>query len=280
MAQINDAAAVKGQYARTAGLDTRISLHDKYSENKQPFGDWLLSQYDIPRGSRLLELGCGTAVMWRGHTDAVEGGELILSDLSEAMLDAARQNTGAPKNIRFERIDIQSIPYPDACFDIVIANMMLYHVPDLQKALGEVRRVLRPGGRFYCATFGEHGHNWHIARMLEEYGVSWQTGGPFTLQNGAAQLASFFPRVELVTREDALRVTDAADLADYVLSLTGISGGEKLSAEQLRALFEAKMTDGALRLPKEYGLFICSKTENGSSIPPECDIDATSASVI
>ena len=257
MAQINDTAGVKSQYARTTGLNTRISLHDKYSENRQPFGDWIVGHYVIPRGSRVLELGCGTGVMWRGHLDLVDGSELILSDFSQAMLDAARQNLGDQPNVRYERIDIQKIPYPDEFFHVVIANMMLYHAPDLDGAIREARRVLKPGGRFYCATFGEHGHNWHIAQMLAEYGVRWETAAPFTLQNGAARLSACFSHVERIDREDALRVTDAGDLADYVLSCVGISGLEGMTRERLSGIFQAKMTHGALRLPKEYGLFIC-----------------------
>ena len=257
MAQINDTAGVKGQYAQAGGLNTRISLHDKYSENKQPFGDWILAHYDIPRGSRVLELGCGTGVMWRGHLDLVEGSELVLSDFSEAMLNAARQNLGEQPNVRYTQIDIQDIPFPDRSFDAVIATMMLYHVPDLEKALREARRVLKPGGRFYCATFGERGHNWHIARMLESQGVRWETGAPFTLQNGAARLAGHFSHVQRFDREDALRVTDPGDLADYVLSCVGIAGLEGMTRQRLIDLFESHMADGALRLPKEYGMFVC-----------------------
>lgn len=50
-------------------------------------------------------------------------------------------------------IDIQNIPYEDNSFDLVIANMMLYHVPDLPRALAEVGRVLKPEGKLYTATF-------------------------------------------------------------------------------------------------------------------------------
>jgi len=63
------------------------------------------------------------------------------------MLDEAQQRlANVPSDFAFERIDVQAIPYNDASFDVVIANHMLYHVPDLPKALAEIRRVLRPGG--------------------------------------------------------------------------------------------------------------------------------------
>ncbi|WP_084767053.1 class I SAM-dependent methyltransferase [Clostridium nigeriense] len=48
-------------------------------------------------------------------------------------------------NVSFQQIDIQDINFPDETFDVIIANHMLYHIPDLQKALYEVKRVLKTG---------------------------------------------------------------------------------------------------------------------------------------
>ena len=68
---INDAATVKKQYATSTNLNKRISIHDKYSTNKQGFGNWIVSQYRLEPGMKVLELGCGTGSMWAGR------GELI-----------------------------------------------------------------------------------------------------------------------------------------------------------------------------------------------------------
>ena len=64
------------------------------------------------------------------------------------MVETVRAVYGGMPGVKAELIDIQQIPYPDGSFDTAIANFMLYHVPDLPRAIGEVRRVLRPGGRF------------------------------------------------------------------------------------------------------------------------------------
>lgn len=62
--------------------------------------------------------------------------------------------------------------------------MMLYHVPNMEKGLGEVRRVLKRGGCFYCATYGEHGIVEYISKILSVRGVEDNTNKNFTLQNG------------------------------------------------------------------------------------------------
>ena len=161
---IADKAVVKDQYATSARLETRISIHEKYSRNKQPFCEWIVSHYDLKPGEQALELGCGTGSMWHGVT-LPEGCHVVLTDLSAGMLETARQNT-AHLHAGYAVCDAMALPFADASFDVVIANMMLYHVPDIDRALGEIRRVLKPEGRFFAATFGEHGAVEAVLDML------------------------------------------------------------------------------------------------------------------
>ena len=157
-AGINDRATVKNQYRTADKLNTRISIHSKYSTNKQGFGNWITSQYQIRDGASVLELGCGTGDMWIGKNAIISRcNRFILSDFSEGMLNKAKEMLHNQTGIEYRQIDIQDIPFADHEFDVVIANMMLYHVPDLQKGLREVNRVLKEDGAFYCATYGEHG---------------------------------------------------------------------------------------------------------------------------
>jgi len=254
---INDKASVAKQYQTSANLSARISIHDKYSVNKQGFGNWITDQYEIEAGMRVLELGCGTGSMWVGKGDLVKKcGKLILSDFSEGMLEQTRETLKDIKGIEYQTIDIQNIPYGDHTFDIVIANMMLYHVPDLQKGLREVRRVLKEGGRFYCATFGENGIMEYIYGLLKDYGVQSQTNRAFTLQNGEKKLSQVFANVKRCDYPDALEVTNLDDMADYVYSLSGMSGMQDVSRETLLEVLAAHTVDGVLRVPKEYGMFI------------------------
>lgn len=258
MGAMNQKEAVQTQYQNAANLNTRISIHDKYSENKQGFGNWVISNYDIQPGMRVLELGCGSGFMWVGHEDVItKCAELILTDFSEGMLAMVRENVGAQANVTYKQVDIQEIPFEENSFDVVIANMMLYHVPDLQKGLAEVARVLKPGGRFYCATGGEYGVAQRAAELLKPYGMEYRYELSFSLQNGREQLVPYFSKVEMLEYIDALAVTDAQDLVDYVFSGITMAKACNLSKDEVKAVFEKNMVDGVLRLPKEVGMFVC-----------------------
>lgn len=257
MREINSVSAVKAQYADSANLTTRISIHDKYSVNRQGFGNWIVSHYHIEPGMRVLELGCGTGSMWRGHEDLVKAcGELILSDLSPGMLETAKVNVSGP-NVRHMVMDIQDIPFGGDSFDIVIANMMLYHVPDLTKALSQVRRVLKAGGVFYCATYGEHGILEYLSELLAEFGAQDRTNRSFTLRNGAGILKTVFSHVEKREYPDALAVTDLDDMVEYIFSLSSMTALSGIPRQTIKEALARHTINGVLTVPKEYGMFVC-----------------------
>lgn len=255
MAGINDSETVRKQYEDAGRLNTRISIHEKYSQNKLGFGNWIFFRYDIHPSDRILELGCGTGSMWKNKIDSLpEGVTLYLTDFSEGMSQAAKETLGERDNVNYGVVDIEDVPYESGSFDMVIANMMLYHVNDLDKGLSEVRRVLKDGGAFYCATFGENGIVPFTARLL---GVAEYTNKRFTLQNGSGILSGHFKNVTRLDYEDFLAVTDVNDLIDYIYSLEGMSDISKIGRDTLRTVLEKNMTDGVLKVPKEYGMFVC-----------------------
>ena len=254
---INDKASVEKQYGNSTNLNTRISIHDKYSTNKQGFGNWIYSHYEIEDGMTVLELGCGTGSMWVGKQDLIgKCGKLILSDFSEGMLSQTKETLKDCEGIDYKVIDIQNIPFEDGAFDVVIANMMLYHVPDLDKGLREVRRVLKADGKFYCATYGENGIMEYIGGLFAGYGVKSDPNYSFTLQNGAEKLSKVFAEVKRGDYKDGLEVTNLEDIADYVYSLSGMSGLREIPREKLLEVLQAHTVNGVLRVPKEYGMFV------------------------
>ncbi|MBR3873893.1 MAG: methyltransferase domain-containing protein [Clostridia bacterium] len=254
MPAINDRKTVEKQYENADGLKIRLELHRKYSLNQQPYAEWIAQHYHIQPGMRVLELGCGTAEIWKAPERYLpDNASLLLTDLSEGMLCTARSNVSPRANVSFAQVDIQAIPYADSSFDLVIANAMLYHVPDIDKALSEAMRVLKPGGRFICSTSGDHSiASW----LVEVLGADDARILPFSLQNGGAQLKRYFAKVERHIREDVLAVTDVRDLVAYVRSTASFAWVRNMPEHDLKILLNQQNVDGVIRIPKEYGLFI------------------------
>ncbi len=267
-AKIDDPQYVEQQYKDSANLDVRIALHQHFSVNQYGWNPWVFDHFDLPPVCRILELGCGPGSLWLENLERVPiGWEIILSDLSDGMVEKARQNLGKHSRFRFKVIDAQSIPYEDVDFDAVIANHMLYHLPDRMAALAEIRRILKPGGKFYASTIGDM-HLSEIADLLGAFDnelASWalwrNTADSFTLENGMAQLSPWFAGIKLYRYEDSLEVTEVDPLADYILS-----GRVDLPVEkqgQLRAFVarEMELRGGTFHVTKDSGLFVSVQKE-------------------
>lgn len=254
--------AVRRQYGDATRLSTRIRFQQTYSVNPYGFGPWLMDQYDFPANARVLEIGCGTGQMWIGQQPLIDGfAELMLTDFSEGMLQEAQKNLADIRGVQYRIADIQNLPFADASYDFVIANMMLYHVPDRMRAIAEVRRVLKPGGTFVCATYGEQGIVQYLKALLEGIVPMRSPSTNFTLQNGAEQLRTAFAEVERRDYPDYFLVDSAEALVSYLGSLTDmiISKGDSYSRGMLVAIMQSCIDHegGKLKIPKEYGTFVC-----------------------
>ena len=253
----NNSTAVKEQYKTSTGLDIRRSFHNKYSTNKQGYGNWIISNYEIFEGMTVLELGCGTGSNWMGHEDLLDTfGKLVLTDFSEGMLSTARENVGDRNNIEYLVADIQNLPFEDRSFDMIIANSMLYHVPDIKKGISEVRRVLKKDGAFYCATIGEHNFVEQLADWFRLGGENFNPNHNFTMQNGEELLRTAFSDIEAGFYQDSLHVTNIDDLVDYLRSLASLKALNDIPLEKLKAIITEHSVNGVVDLPKEYGMFI------------------------
>jgi SAM-dependent methyltransferase len=251
------------QYRNASNLSARALLHERFSTNPHPWFHWYFEQLALPESARVLELGCGPGWLWWENRARIRPGwEVVASDLSPGMLDEARRNLsslGRPP--RLECVDAQLIPFADASYDAVVANHMLYHVPDRGRAFAEIRRVLKADGCLYAATNGAR-HLREITQLVRA--VLPNTGAElvsmhaseFTLENGAAQLAPHFSDVRMVPYEDALRVTEVEPLLGYVLScpVRNALGAEQI--EQLRGLIVKQIAEqGCVHIEKAIGVF-------------------------
>ncbi|RZI77174.1 MAG: class I SAM-dependent methyltransferase [Variovorax sp.] len=118
----------------------------------------LLAAAALQPGERVLDVACGTGCVTLAAARAVgSGGRVLGVDLSGAMVDTARQQAAlqALPCVTFERMDAEQLALPDAGVDVVLCALGLMYMPDPERALREMRRVLRPGGRLVAAVWGE-----------------------------------------------------------------------------------------------------------------------------
>ncbi len=259
MPQFTDPAYLRSrQYGTAANLTARIQLHERFSLNPYGWHRWIFDRLALPKRCRLLELGCGPATLWVENRDRIPSGwQITLSDLSAGMVQEARQNlTGVFHPFHFAIADAQHLPFASGHLDVVIANHMLYHVPDRPQVFREIRRVLKQGGRLYASTVGE-GHMGELWTLIRRFDPSLDTGRgrlAFTLENGQEQLAPWFSRVTLHRYEDGLRVTEAEPLVAYVLSAVEMEGRQRAAfAHFVQQQLEEQ--GGRIQIRKETGLF-------------------------
>jgi ubiquinone/menaquinone biosynthesis C-methylase UbiE len=118
----------------------------------------LIARASLASGERVLDLACGSGLVAFRAKDAVgPHGQVVGVDLSGQMIDAARRRVEERKvrNASFERMDAEHLQLPDASFDVALCALGLMYMPDPERAVREIRRVLRPGGRMLVAVWGE-----------------------------------------------------------------------------------------------------------------------------
>ncbi len=252
------------QYKDSSNLNARVEIHKRFSTNPYGWFNWLFDVLlKLPADAKVLELGCGPAYLWKECADRIPAGwDITLSDLSAGMVDAAWRNlvvTG--RNFEFKEIDAQSIPFEDEVFDAVIANHMLYHVPDRKRALAEIKRVLKNGGVLFVTTVGEN-HMRELWNWIERASGGKQSMFTlsFILENGKEQLQEYFPRVELTRYRDSLQVTDLGIIMAYIRSMTSTADLEEGEFQSLeRELAEVIRKNGEILIQKDSGLFKAAK---------------------
>jgi ubiquinone/menaquinone biosynthesis C-methylase UbiE len=246
------------QYRNDANLTARINLHRRFSTNPISWNRWVFDQMRLPACARVLELGAGTGVLWGENRDRLPGGlELVFTDSSEGMLRAAREQLDGVPGVEFRQMDAARIPDGDRTFDVVIANHMLYHVPDRAAAFSQVVRVLRPSGRLYAATNGAS----HMEELDDLIGKPEKreliSTTKFSLESGAEQLTPFFGSVELRRHQNPLAVTDTSAVMAYVRSLPWDLSEHELTrvAEVIDGVIA---TTGAFGITRDSGMFLCA----------------------
>jgi len=206
---LTDSHGVTEQYASTDNLRTRAGVWGPGPEGVSPV-DVLRTLVVSSHPGRLIEVGCGRGQFARSVLDEAPSVDYVATDLSPAMVEATRA-LGVPAQVA----PADSLPFPDDSFDGGIAAWMLYHVPDLDGTLRELRRVIRDGGTLHVVTNGRE----HLADLLREAG-----GAPlvtqFMSENAAEVLGRHFDHVAQRDVGTWATFADHAAACDYLATFS------------------------------------------------------------
>ncbi len=258
----NQAHLLAKQYRSDKNLANRASLFANYTKKGEHFEEWhpwLYSHLVMPDDGKLLELGCGNASLWKSIFHRIPSGwDITLTDFSEGMLDSAKENLGdMQERFSFQVMDIQDIAIEDHTMDVVVAHHMLYHVPDIDKAISEVHRVLKQAGYFYSATNGD-AHMQELIELINKHRAA-KDGGykiPFTLENGESFLSKKFDFTGLAERQTEVLVDAVEPLVAYVMSTEQLMPDDDKLEDFIAEVSEHIAEHGHFRITPSSGLFI------------------------
>jgi SAM-dependent methyltransferase len=254
------------QYRDPTNLNARIALHARFARADEPWYPWLSDRVDWPEGGDVLEVGCGPGLFWASIAALLPHLRLTLTDLSEGMLDAARSVVDPIESIELvatRACDAQDLPFPDSSFDVVVANHMLYHVPQPARAAAEFARVLRPDGVLLAATNGPN--HLDVIADISRHVFGWSSldfvDRRFGRSNGGAILGTAFGDVVWHPHPGRLVCDDPDAVVAYISSS---SAGQEAGASQLAALTHAvrdrfQTAGGVITMTTDAGCFVAQR---------------------
>jgi SAM-dependent methyltransferase len=214
-----DPDAVAAEYASEQALRERVLAHRELVEG--PDDEAIVrARVLAARPRRLVEVGSGLGdfCAW---ASAKLGGEVVAVDASPRMVELAAQ-----PGVEAVVADMRQLPFADAVFDCVVANFVLYHIPDPVIAIAEFARVLGPGGILVASTLSDDTDSrlqaW--ATLLREEKQPAPPPLSFSRENGRALLLRHFRHVEQTDCDAVLVFPTRERLARYVEAVPGMKG--------------------------------------------------------
>ena len=212
--RLNDPEVVRAEYAEESRLEERIAAWQGLTGPNPR--ELALEAVAEAQPRRVLEVGCGQGWASEWIKDEL-GAEVVAVDQSERMVELTRRR-GVDAHVG----DVQDLAFEDGSFDAVLAAWMLYHVPDLDRGLSELARVLRPGGRLVAVTNAPESLH-ELWTLLGADRTPFLIAG-FHSDNGAEILRRHFQHVEVRQAAGTVTFADPEAVQRYVDSLVTVSG--------------------------------------------------------
>ena len=280
--------SMKNQYINAGNISARINLHNRFSVNKQGWFPWIYDQLQLVKGMKVLELGCGDGTLWvsnvgklarLGRRDDEDNGNkrkvtrIELTDISSGMISDAKRNVenaisswkerDIDISFKYAKLACENTDARDGQYDLVIANHVLFYCDNIDAALKEINRIIKPGGRFICSTYGSH-HMQEINTLVSNYDKrivleSEKLFEKFGLDNGYEFLKKYFNSIDKRYYKDALVVDEANPLVDYVLSCHGNQKEYLVDKYSDFKKYVEKHLRKPMTITKEAGIFVCTK---------------------
>jgi SAM-dependent methyltransferase len=232
---LNDPALVRREYADESRFAVRAAAWDS-AVGPDPKEVAFEAVAEVaPR--RVLEVGPGRGELAERITGEL-GAHVYAVDQSPRMAELTRS-----RGIETVVGDVQDLPFADGVFDCAVAAWMLYHVPDVDRGLRELRRVLRPGGRLVAVTNSER----NLTELWAAFGDRAARRHPFSAENGEWPLLRWFTLVE---RRD---VRGTVTFADWDAARRYVAA----STSRAHLAGELPCFEGPLRASRHVVVFVC-----------------------
>ncbi len=147
-----------GTWAFFRNVDRKILKWMHWAQNGYPLLSGLID-YEALKGKKILDIACGAG--WSTEQFARAGADVTAIDITEKAVDLTKKRFeiyGLKGDILVA--DAENLPFPDNHFDYVLAWGCLMHTPDTQKAIDEIYRTLKPGGKFGVMMYNKNSFHW------------------------------------------------------------------------------------------------------------------------
>ncbi len=225
----SDKLLIRQAYMDAEAFAVRQRTHDIYSVPRLDFPRWALSRQHNWRGDEwVLDINPANGTYFEAARELWPQGRYVAADLSYDILKTAYRHPLAD-DIQMIVHETHRLPFANHCFDVILANHMLHHIPHLEATLAELHRILKPGGVLLAAT--------HSQFTMSEFDTLTRRaltllGHPplthesvygrfiegFSLENGAVTLARHFRAVARYEMPSALVFKEARPVIEYLNS--------------------------------------------------------------